>query len=72
MGLLRIRLGSTVKRRLAKPNDSIQFNHDAAELAPAKDSGITVILTAYRRAKYLPDQIAALRAQTIPPEEIWV
>ncbi len=72
MGLLRIRFGSTVKRQLAKPHDTITFKQDATELAPAKDSGITVILTAYRRAKYLPDQIAALRAQTVPPTEIWV
>lgn len=72
MGLLRIRFGSTVKRQLAKPHDTINFKQDAAELAPATDSGITVILTAYRRAKYLPEQIAALRAQTVPPAEIWV
>ena len=37
-----------------------------------KPEGITAILTAYRRIEYLPEQIAALRLQTNPADEIWV
>jgi hypothetical protein len=33
---------------------------------------ITVILNCYRRPEYLEEQIAALRAQTIQPQQIWV
>jgi len=40
-------------------------------LAPT-DDGITVILTAYRRSEYLLEQIKSLRAQSVPPQEIWV
>lgn len=72
MGLLRIRLGSALKRQMAAPTDTIQFKRDAAPMPAAKKTGITVILTAYRRAKYLADQIEALRNQTVPPDEIWV
>lgn len=65
-----MRLGGTLKR----PTDTsgIRFKRDSEPMPAAKKSGITVILTAYRRAKYLPDQIRALRAQTVPPDEIWV
>jgi len=72
MGFWRVKLSGTVKRKLAAPADTIDFNRDAPPMPPAKSSGITVILTAYRRAEYLAEQIKALRAQTIPPDEIWV
>jgi glycosyltransferase involved in cell wall biosynthesis len=39
---------------------------------PSPSDGITVILTAYKRSEYLEQQIKALKAQTVPPTEIWV
>jgi len=43
----------------------VKFSQDDFE-------GITVILTVYKRGEYLPAQIKALRAQSVPPKEIWV
>ena len=37
-----------------------------------KKNSITAILTCYRRPEYLQEQINALRAQTNPPEQIWL
>ena len=39
---------------------------------PSGDNSITVILTVYQRSEYIQKQVDALRAQTIPPDEIWV
>lgn len=72
LGFWRVKLSGAVKRKLAAPAGTIVFNRDAPPMPPAKKSGITVILTAYRRAEYLAEQIKALRAQTIAPDEIWV
>ena len=36
------------------------------------DKSITVILNCYRRPEYLEEQIAAIRAQSIKPDQIWV
>ena len=33
---------------------------------------ITVILNCYKRTQYLQEQIEAIKAQSIPPEDIWV
>ena len=32
---------------------------------------ITAILCVYKRAGYFEQQVAALRAQTVPPKQIW-
>jgi glycosyltransferase involved in cell wall biosynthesis len=63
-------LGAADRARLAT-GAQWAFERDAAPLA-APAAGITVILTAYKRAEYLAAQIAALRAQSVPPAEIWV
>lgn len=34
--------------------------------------GITAVLTAYRRPWLLAEQIAAIRGQSIPPDEVWI
>lgn len=72
MGLLRVRIGSAARRAMAAEADTVGFKQDAAPMSEPTDGGITVILTAYRRAKYLPEQIKALRQQSVPPTEIWV
>lgn len=72
LGFWRVKLSGAVKRKLATPADTIVFNRDATAMPKAKNTGITVILTAYRRSEYLAEQIKALRNQTIPPDEIWV
>ncbi len=35
-------------------------------------SGITVILSAFKRLHWLPYQLAALRCQSVPPQQIWL
>jgi glycosyltransferase involved in cell wall biosynthesis len=71
MGLWRVKIaGATTRKKLAA-SDKINFKRDGTPL-PAPSDGITVILTAFRRAEYLADQIKALREQTHPPKEIWV
>lgn len=72
LGFWRVKLSGAIKRKLAAPADTIVFNRDATPMPAAKKSGITVILTAYRRSEYLAEQIAALRNQTVAPDEIWV
>ena len=72
LGFWRVKVSGEVKRKLAAPADTIVFNRDATPMPAAKKSGITVILTAYRRSEYLAEQIAALRSQTVAPDEIWV
>ena len=49
-----------------------EFQKAGTDVGDARDSGITVILTVYKRGEYLNAQIEALRAQTVPPTEIWV
>ncbi len=57
----------------AAQRGSFEFGNDAGALAtPEGNDGITAILTLYRRGEYLPQQIRALREQSVPPEEIWV
>ena len=48
------------------------FARRGEALGDTRPAGITAILTVYRRGEYLPAQIEALRAQSVPPEEIWV
>ena len=72
LGFWRVKVAGALKRKLAAPNDNIVFNRDANPMPAATKGSITVILTAYRRAEYLAEQIAALRNQTVVPDEIWV
>lgn len=72
LGLFRVRLknmGNSGYHKRARP---IHFDKKATNLVSPDESGITVILTAYRRVEYLEEQIASLRNQTVPPAEIWV
>lgn len=71
-GFFKIKLGGKIQRKLAAKPDNIEFNQDGTPLEAHSTGDITVILTAYRRAEYLAEQIKALRAQTVPPKEIWV
>jgi glycosyltransferase involved in cell wall biosynthesis len=72
IGFWRVKFAGYVKSKVEAAPDTIQFNQLATPLSAPTDDGITVILTAYRRSEYLPEQIKALRAQTVPPKEIWV
>lgn len=72
VGLWRMRIAGFFQRKLAPQTGHFEFHQDAQPLSEHDPEGITVILTAYRRAEYLADQIKALRAQTVPPKEIWV
>lgn len=71
-GYWRIKVAGAVERKISATPDTITFNQDASEMQAPSKEGITVILTAYKRSEYLEQQIEALRAQTIPPKEIWV
>ncbi len=72
VGFWRVKVRGYVKQKIDAAPDTINFNKDAAAMPAPINSEITVILTAYRRSEYLAEQIQALRAQTIPPKEIWV
>lgn len=72
MGFWRVKAAGYVKGKLEGSPDVVEFNRKAEPMPAPSGEGITVILTAYRRAEYLPEQIKALRAQTVPPKEIWV
>jgi glycosyltransferase involved in cell wall biosynthesis len=71
IGFWRVKVSSYIKQRVAAAPDTITFNQDASPM-PSPTDGITVILTAYKRSEYLEQQIHALKAQTVPPSEIWV
>ena len=52
---------------------AFDFEHTPGPLTkPEGDNSITVILTVYQRSEYIQKQVDALRAQTVPPDEIWV
>lgn len=72
VGFFKVKLGGKIQRKLAAKPDTIEFNQDGTPLEAHSSGDITVILTAYRRAEYLAEQIKALRDQTVPPKEIWV
>ncbi len=72
LGIFRVRIKNMVSSGYHKTASPIHFDKKATKLAAPDESGITVILTAYRRVEYLEQQIASLRNQTIPPAEIWV
>ncbi len=72
VGFYRIKVLGSLQRKITAKAETVSFQKDATPMPPPTNDGITVILTAYRRAEYLKDQIKALRAQTIPPKEIWV
>jgi glycosyltransferase involved in cell wall biosynthesis len=71
IGFWRVKFFSYIKKKVATETDTIKFNQDARPM-PSPSDGITVILTAYKRSEYLEQQIKALKAQTVPPTEIWV
>ena len=71
-GFFKVRVAGYIKDKTAQAPDTIVFNQDALPMAQPSDDGITVILTAYLRSQYLVEQIKALKAQTVPPKEIWV
>ncbi len=59
--------------KTAQTKTAFEFDHTPAPLSDdAPDNSITAILTVYKRAEFLQAQIDALKAQTIPPNEIWV
>lgn len=60
------------RQRLNAQKHGIAFRQRGGEAAPQDKDGITVILNVYKRAGYLAEQVAALRAQTRPPEKIYV
>lgn len=72
LGFWRIRVKGHIQQKVTAAPDTIVFNQHAAPMSAPTSDGITVILTAYRRSEYLAQQIEALRAQSIPPKEIWV
>ena len=71
LGNWRFKIIGASSRKKISQSGLIQFRHVAKDLKQSS-KGITVILTAYRRTEYLPEQIEALRNQTHPPDEIWV
>ena len=60
------------RERAADGARTLAFERRGDELGDARDDGVTAILTVYRRGEYLAAQIEALRAQSVPPSEIWV
>ena len=75
----RVRSFWTVKlparaRKNRKHVTAFAFEKQARPLADpqAENRGITAILTVYKRGEYLEAQVKALRAQSVPPDEIWV
>jgi len=72
IGFWRVRLGGFIKQQINPIPEHVRFNKNAGDFPAPDTSGITAILTAYRRTEYLADQVRALRTQTVPPEEIWV
>ena len=63
------RLGGKMHATLM--HHTISFQRGGMAFTGKRD-GITVILNAYRRTGYMHRQVAALRAQTAPPEQIWI
>ncbi len=70
-GFLKIRTTGYLRQR-ANESRCLSFTKIAEPVPTDNSKGITVILTAYKRAEYLVDQINALKNQSIPPKEIWV
>jgi len=67
-----VRLPAARRRRASAGAPTLGFTRRGTELGDSIDGGITAILTVYRRGEYLAAQIDALRAQSVPPDEIWV
>ena len=65
------RFGERARAR-ALQKQGITFNRAADFAPPDENNGITVILNAYKRPGYMPRQIAAIRAQTVTPAQIWI
>ncbi len=72
VGFFKVRVAGYIKDKTATTPAIITFNKDASPMKEPVDDGITVILTAYLRSQYIVEQIKALKAQTVPPKEIWV
>ncbi len=72
----RIKSWWTVKLPAARQANAGQprfdFETAADELPAPSTESVTAILTVYKRGQYLSAQVEALRAQSIPPTEIWV
>lgn len=67
------KLHLVLQGRALKKRPGIVFSQDSSPSpdAPPPD-GITVILNVYARPEYLREQISAVRAQNVPPSEIWI
>ena len=50
----------------------VEPDNDSSSLQQTNSGEITAILCVYKRAGYFEQQVAALRAQTVPPKQIWV
>jgi|GEM_PF-492504 len=72
LGLFNMRLKRLFTPDSNPPKRVFEFERLAPPLSDPDKDGITVILTAYRRVEYLAEQIKAIRAQSLPPTEIWV
>ena len=64
-------------RALKKSQQGIRFECLSSDKALGTDealapNGITVILSVFKRLHWLPDQLAALRSQRVPPQQIWI
>jgi len=59
--------------RASQVKTTFEFDHTPGAITvPDDDNSITAILTVYTRSEYLQAQVDALKAQTVPPDEIWV
>jgi len=68
-----VRLPVARRRAQARASDAPwRWAAPGGDLPQVPQTGVTAILTRYRRGEYLQAQIEALRAQTHPPTEIWL
>ena len=67
-----VRLPAARRRRARASAPGLAFERAGEPLGDTREGGVTAILTVYRRGEYLAAQVEALRAQSVPPEEIWV
>jgi hypothetical protein len=66
-----MRINAWAQERTMRKN-GIAFEREGIPFSADSKNGITVILNAYKRPGYLQQQVAALRAQSVPPAQIWV
>ena len=67
------KLSQWVSRRALDQREKI-ITPESTPSSPnvANENGITVILNVYARPEYLDKQVKAIRAQSVPPTEIWI